>query len=83
MFFYCYIAELVSEQYEAVYRTIYNLEWYKWKPKQAKNLILLIGRVQVPFHITAGKIVPLTMTTFCSLLKTSVGYISFLLALQN
>ncbi|EFN70674.1 hypothetical protein EAG_03863, partial [Camponotus floridanus] len=51
---------------EAVYRTIYNLEWYKWKPKQAKNLILLIGRVQVPFHITAGKIVPLTMTTFCS-----------------
>ncbi|GAB1864521.1 Odorant receptor [Camponotus japonicus] len=83
MFFYCYVGELIIEQCEAVYRTVYDLEWYNWESKQARNLILLMIRVQQPFRITAGKIVPLTMATFCSLLKTSAGYISFLLAIQN
>ncbi|XP_025264868.1 odorant receptor 13a-like [Camponotus floridanus] len=83
MFFYCYAGDLITEQCEAVYHAVYDLEWYNWESKQARNLILLMIRVQQPFRITAGKIVPLTMATFCSLLKTSAGYISFLLAIQN
>jgi len=59
-----YISFLVK--CEAVYRTVYDLEWYNWESKQARNLILLMIRVQQPFRITAGKIVPLTMATFCS-----------------
>ncbi|XP_072752163.1 odorant receptor 13a-like [Anoplolepis gracilipes] len=83
MFLYCYGGELIIEQCEAVYRAVYDLKWYKWEIKQTRNLIILLIRVQEPFRITAGKIVPLTMTTFCSLLKTSAGYISCLLAVQN
>ncbi|XP_070170146.1 odorant receptor 10-like isoform X1 [Polyergus mexicanus] len=83
MFFYCYAGELITEQWEAVYHTVYDREWYKWESKEAKNLILLMVRVQQPFGITAGKIVPLTMTTFCSLLKTSAGYMSFLSAIMD
>ncbi|EFN70668.1 hypothetical protein EAG_03857, partial [Camponotus floridanus] len=51
---------------EAIYRTVYDLKWYKWEPKQARNLILLMIQTQKPFCITAGKIFPLTMTTFCN-----------------
>ncbi|XP_029672731.1 odorant receptor 22c-like [Formica exsecta] len=83
MFFYCYAGELIIEQWEAVYHAVYDHEWYKWESKEAKNLILLMVRVQQPCGITAGKIVPLTMTTFCSLLKTSAGYISFLSAILD
>ncbi|KAF3054332.1 Odorant receptor 058 [Nylanderia fulva] len=83
MFFYCYAGELLTEQCEANYRAVYNLDWYKWEPKQMRNLVILMIRIQKPFRITAGKIVPLTMTTFCSLIKTSVGYVSFLLTIQN
>ncbi|XP_025264820.1 odorant receptor 13a-like [Camponotus floridanus] len=83
MFFYCYGAELITEQSEAVYHSVYDLEWYNWESKQARNLILLMIRIQKPFRITAGKIVPLTMTTFCNLLKTSASYMSVLLAIQN
>ncbi|XP_029672721.1 odorant receptor 43a-like [Formica exsecta] len=83
MFFYCYAGDLITEQWEAVYHAVYDREWYKWKSKQAKNLILLMIRVQQPCGITAGKIVPLTMATFCSLLKTSAGYISFLSAMMD
>ncbi|XP_025074393.1 odorant receptor 43a-like, partial [Pogonomyrmex barbatus] len=68
---------------EGLYRTMCDLEWYKLEPKKARTLILLLIRTSQPFRITAGKIFPLTMTTFCSLLKTSAGYISFLLANQG
>ncbi|EZA56996.1 hypothetical protein X777_01602, partial [Ooceraea biroi] len=82
-FLYCGAGELVTEQCEAVYRAMCDLEWYKLESKRARNLILLMIRVNEPFRITAGKVVPLTMTTFCSLLKTSAGYISFLLARRD
>ncbi|XP_072752156.1 odorant receptor 10-like isoform X3 [Anoplolepis gracilipes] len=83
MFFYCYAGELITEENKAVYHALYDLEWYKWNSKQARNLIILMIRVQEPLHITAGRIVPLTMTTFCNLLKTSAGYVSFLMAIQD
>ncbi|XP_072752173.1 odorant receptor 10-like [Anoplolepis gracilipes] len=79
-FLYCGAGEMVMEQCKAVHRAACDLEWYRLKPKEGRTLILLILRANEPFYITAGKIFPLTMTTFCSLLKTSIGYISFLLA---
>ncbi|XP_011861749.1 PREDICTED: odorant receptor 43a-like isoform X2 [Vollenhovia emeryi] len=79
-FLYCGAGELVTEQCEAICRAIHDLKWYKLESRKAKSLILLMTRASEPFRITAGKIVPLTMTTFCSLLKSSAGYISFLLA---
>lgn len=51
---------------ESLYRAICDLEWYKLKPKEARNLILLMRQANQSFRITAGKIFPLTMTTFCS-----------------
>lgn len=51
---------------EGVYRALCDLEWYKLEPEKAKTFILLIIRTSQPFRITAGKVFPLTMTTFCS-----------------
>ncbi|KYN07222.1 hypothetical protein ALC62_01814 [Cyphomyrmex costatus] len=48
-------------------------------PKIAQNLLFLLTRGTKPIYLTAGKIFPMTMTTFCSVLKTSTGYISFLM----
>ncbi|XP_018354226.1 PREDICTED: uncharacterized protein LOC108755609 [Trachymyrmex septentrionalis] len=82
-FIYCGAGEIVTMQCEEVYYALCNLEWYELEPKKARSLILLMIRASQPFRITAGKIFPLTMTTFGSLLKTSAGYISFLLANQR
>lgn len=75
---------MFSIKCEAVYHAVYDLEWYNWKTKQARNLILLMIRVQQPFCITAGKIVPLTMATFCSvrLLIISILTSSFYFSLS-
>lgn len=51
---------------EGIYRALCNLDWYKLEPKNAKTFILLMIRASQPFRITAGKVFPLTMTTFCS-----------------
>ncbi|XP_019886671.2 uncharacterized protein LOC105277517 isoform X2 [Ooceraea biroi] len=76
-FLYCGAGEIMCD---ALYEAICDLDWYKLDSRQSRNLILLMIRASEPFRITAGKVIPLTMTTFCSLLKTSAGYISFLLA---
>ncbi|XP_020295865.1 odorant receptor 43a-like [Pseudomyrmex gracilis] len=80
MLLYCAAGEMVAKQCEEVYRTICNLEWYKLESRKRRNFVILMLRCNKPFHITAGKLFPLTMSTFCSLVKTSAGYISFLLA---
>ncbi|KAF3054326.1 Odorant receptor 261 [Nylanderia fulva] len=82
-FFYCFGGDLITEQCNAVYQTICDLEWYTLEPRKARNLILLMLVAKEPFRITAGKVLPLRMTTFCSLLKTMAGYISVLLAMRN
>ncbi|XP_018303744.1 odorant receptor 43a-like [Mycetomoellerius zeteki] len=78
-FLFCGAGELMTEQSNAVYRAMCDLEWYKLEPSKARNLILLMIRAKYPLCITAGKIFPLTMATFCNILKSSLGYISFLL----
>ncbi|KAF3054334.1 Odorant receptor 170 [Nylanderia fulva] len=82
-FLYCGGGELLAEHCEAIYRILCDLDWYKLESREARSLTLLMICASEPFRITAGNIIPLTMTTFCSLLKTSAGYISFLLAKQN
>ncbi|XP_012060273.1 PREDICTED: odorant receptor 22c-like [Atta cephalotes] len=78
-FLYCGAGELVAEQCNAVYRAMCDLEWYELESSKARSLILLMMRAKYPFYYYCRKYFPLTMTTFCSILKSSVGYISFLL----
>ncbi|XP_026826779.1 odorant receptor 13a isoform X2 [Ooceraea biroi] len=53
-------------QCDAIYEAICDLDWYKLNSRRERNLMLLMIRASEPFRITAGKVVPLTMTTFCS-----------------
>ncbi|XP_011332748.1 odorant receptor 43a-like isoform X2 [Ooceraea biroi] len=80
---YCAVGELLIIKYEEVYNAVYEFEWYTLDTKKAKNFIFLLVRMNKPLYITAGKMLPMTMATFCSILKSSGGYISVLLANQN
>ncbi|KAF3054307.1 Odorant receptor 209 [Nylanderia fulva] len=76
-FIYCFGGDLISGQCDAVYRTICDLDWYTWEPHEAKNIILLMLLTKKPFCITAGKILPLTMATFCNV--GGICYLNLLL----
>ncbi|XP_011705624.1 PREDICTED: odorant receptor 22a-like [Wasmannia auropunctata] len=77
MCLYCALGEFLMGQCNEVYYAAYCNKWYS-ETKIAQNLLFLLIRSAKPIYLTAGKIFPLTMTTFCSVLKTSVGYISVL-----
>lgn len=70
-----HISLCVFVKCNAVYRAVCDLEWYKLESRKARNLIILMIRIHEPFRITAGKIVPLTMTTFCSV-RSFLIYVS-------
>jgi len=51
---------------DKIHFATYNHEWYNLDPKDTKNLILLMIRCNKPFYLTAGKIFPMSMSTFCN-----------------
>ncbi|KAL6266471.1 hypothetical protein P5V15_003320 [Pogonomyrmex californicus] len=83
MCLFCAVGEILIAQCESIYRATYEHKWYKLKPKEMKNLLLIMIRTNKPLYITAGKIFPMTMSMFCNLIKTSAGYISVLLTMQS
>lgn len=49
-----------------IYYAAYDSEWYTVDPNIAKDLLLLMIRGSKPIYLTAGKICPVTMATFCT-----------------
>ncbi|XP_018376838.1 PREDICTED: uncharacterized protein LOC108770045 [Trachymyrmex cornetzi] len=80
---YCAVGEILVAQCEGVYQATYKYKWYNLEPKKAKNLMMIMIRANKSMYLTAGKLFPMTMSTFCNLLKTSGGYISVLLTHQG
>ncbi|XP_011639095.1 odorant receptor Or2-like [Pogonomyrmex barbatus] len=78
MCLYCALGEFLMAQYNNVYYAAYNNKWYAMNKKTVQNLLFLQIRGNKPVYLTAGKMFPMTLTTFCGLIKTSLGYISVL-----
>ncbi|XP_011861193.1 PREDICTED: uncharacterized protein LOC105558217 [Vollenhovia emeryi] len=83
MCIYCAVGEMLTTQCDKIYYAAYFNEWYTMDPRKAWNLILLMIRTSRPLYLNIGKVFPLTMATFCNLLKTSAGYLSVLLTTTN
>ncbi|XP_071626212.1 odorant receptor 9a-like isoform X2 [Temnothorax longispinosus] len=78
MCLYCALGEILMSQCNEIYYAAFSNKWYTLNPKIAEDLLFLMTRGSKPIYLTVGKIFPVTMATFCSLIKTSVGYISVL-----
>nr|AXM05137.1 odorant receptor [Campoletis chlorideae] len=75
---FCYIGELLTEECEKIGETTYMIDWYRLPPKKSSGLILTIATAHRPSTITAGRLVDLSLGTFCSVVKTSVTYLNLL-----
>ncbi|XP_070170266.1 odorant receptor 85c-like isoform X2 [Polyergus mexicanus] len=80
---YCTVGEILVAQCEGVYKAACECKWYTLESKKARELLIVMIYANKPLYLSAGKLFPMTMATFCNLLKTSGGYISILLAYQN
>ncbi|KAM0732886.1 Odorant receptor 4 [Formica fusca] len=83
MCLYCAVGEILVIQCDRIHYAVYNYKWYILDPKNARGLILLMIKSSKPIYLTAGKVFPMTMATFCNLIKTSASYISVLLTTKS
>ncbi|XP_076394075.1 odorant receptor 13a-like isoform X4 [Megachile rotundata] len=56
----------------------FEIDWYRLPTKTIRGLILIIAMSNNPVKISAGGIVTLSLSTFVNVLKSSLGYLSFL-----
>ncbi|XP_020295862.1 odorant receptor Or2-like, partial [Pseudomyrmex gracilis] len=80
---YCAVGEILTAQCGKIHYAAYYNKWYNLDPKLMRNVVLLMVRSKKPFYLSAGKVFPLTMATFCNVIKTSAGYISVLLTTKS
>ncbi|XP_076376037.1 odorant receptor 2a-like isoform X2 [Megalopta genalis] len=78
IFIFCYVGEILSEQCSRMGPASYEIQWYNLPPRDAYNLILVNAIAQYPPKLTAGKIMDLSISTFGSVVKTSVVYLNLL-----
>ncbi|XP_032456566.1 odorant receptor 9a-like isoform X2 [Nasonia vitripennis] len=82
-FTYCYMAEKLREKSVDISDAAYQCDWYDLTPQQSKQLIIIMLRARRPLQVTAGKFVAFSLSLYCSILKSSGGYMSMLLAIQQ
>ncbi|XP_032669640.1 uncharacterized protein LOC116843368 [Odontomachus brunneus] len=67
---FCYIGEILMEQYTKIGLAAYGVNWYDLSGNKAINLVMIITMSHYPPKLTAGKFVDLSINTF--------GVVSFL-----
>ncbi|CAK9826115.1 Odorant receptor 13a [Anthophora retusa] len=83
IFILCYIGEILSEQCIKVGLSAYMIDWYRLSGKKAQCLILIFAISNSSIKLTAGKLVELSLRSFCSVLKSSLAYLSLLRTLTT
>ncbi|XP_058808733.1 odorant receptor 4-like [Phymastichus coffea] len=83
LFVYCYVAERLQYESTEIGYAAYQSDWYNWNPEETKLLLLMMHRARKPLQITAGKFCFFSLRLYCSILKTSGGYLSMLLAVKD
>ncbi|XP_063978374.1 odorant receptor 4-like [Diachasmimorpha longicaudata] len=82
-FFCCWAGEFLVSQSVLVGHAVYDCEWYKLPHLEARSLILIGLRKLRPLTLTAGKFSVLSFNLFLNVLKTSMSYLSMLMAVQS
>ncbi|XP_033208215.1 odorant receptor 22c-like [Belonocnema kinseyi] len=82
-FVYCYIGEYLRNESREIAFAAYNSKWYNLKAEEATFILFLTHRARKTIGITTGKFFVLSLELFTGIIKTSMGYLSMLLAVKK
>ncbi|XP_020281197.1 odorant receptor 22c-like [Pseudomyrmex gracilis] len=83
LWIYCYSAERLLEKSTGIAYGVYECKWYDLPSKNVKDLMFMIYRSADPLILTAGKFGTFSIEMFGITVKTSMGYLSVLLAMKD
>ncbi|XP_017759709.1 PREDICTED: odorant receptor 4-like [Eufriesea mexicana] len=78
IFILCYIGEILFFECRSIAESAYMINWYLLPDKKALGLILMFVISNSSLKLTAGKLVELSLASFCSVLKSGLAYLSLL-----
>nr|WCC57479.1 odorant receptor 22 [Papilio machaon] len=78
LFIYCYYGTQLKYESDCVNQSIYDCEWTSLSPTARRHLLILMARCSRPLAPTIAHIVPMSMDTYISILKSSYTLFTFL-----
>ncbi|XP_011065380.1 PREDICTED: odorant receptor 30a-like [Acromyrmex echinatior] len=75
---YSFIGDYLKSQMEEVGLCVYQNIWYDFPTKLTRNLIFVIMRSESPVTLRAGHFIVVNLSTYMSILKASITYLSVL-----
>ncbi|KAL0129880.1 hypothetical protein PUN28_001861 [Cardiocondyla obscurior] len=75
---YSFIGDYLKSQMEEIGLSIYQNVWYKFPVKLTRNIVFVIMRTETPVMLRAGHFIVINLSTYMSILKASISYLSVL-----
>lgn len=83
LFLYCFAGEKLSSMIFKISLASYNSCWYNLPGNLSQDLYFILMVSLKPYKLTAGKMLPMNMNTFTSILKATFSFFSVLRLMFN
>ncbi|KAG6441258.1 hypothetical protein O3G_MSEX001756 [Manduca sexta] len=78
IFLFCFFGNEVTHESERLKESVYEMNWLEIPLKYRRTLIIFMERIKRPIDPMAGAIIPLSNSTFLSVVKSSYTFYTFL-----
>ncbi|XP_070165314.1 odorant receptor 63a-like [Polyergus mexicanus] len=79
----CYSGQKLIDESQNIFYRAYAAKWYMYSPRLKSLLIITFHRSSVPCSLTAGKLVPLSMTTYAAVIRAGMSYFTAFLSIKD
>ncbi|KAF3054576.1 Odorant receptor 097 [Nylanderia fulva] len=83
LYSYSYAAEVLVQESTRLAYGVFECKWYNLSANDAKALMFIVHRSNIPLRLTAGKFGNFSMELFGTAVRSSVGYVSALLSVTS
>ncbi|XP_063827159.1 odorant receptor 4-like [Ostrinia nubilalis] len=78
LFLYCYYGNEVTVESDRMVEAVYAMEWLHAPLRFKRSLVLVMERAKRPLRPAAGHLIPLSLDTFVTILKSSYSFYAVL-----
>lgn len=83
LFLYCYAGEKLSSNILKLSLATYESSWYNLPIKFSQDMFFILMIAEIPFSLTAGKMLAMNLKTFSSIVKATFSFFSVLRLMFN
>ncbi|XP_035454253.2 odorant receptor 4 [Spodoptera frugiperda] len=78
LFIFCYYGNEVTVESSRVSESLYSMEWARAGTAFRRSLVLVMERAKRPLRPAAGRVIPLSLDTYVTILKSSYSFYAVL-----